>query len=226
VTWTIGGQPGDRRRLHVGGGSGRHRDRNDGAVVTRRQTTDTPTLTAAQFAQLKNIAASLGGDEEQRANFVAAVVAALRKRQSFSDAVTSALSTRTMHLNLCDAAPTTQEKTAMTTRTFRYGDPADDKVLDARVRRGEPTLYDGETLRVPLRMMDSVTKEFADKRRAARQVVDGAGDSGLGLHRPGFRTTGNFAATRDERQQARDEYTAYHYSCIFVLRWARRASAW
>ena len=96
-----------------------------------------------------------------------------------------------------------------TTRTYIYGNAAHDKVLDARIKRGQPILNDGEILRVPLSMQDAATEDFRGRQRAARKVVDGSGESGLGLHRPGFRTTGNFAATRDERQQVRDEYETY-----------------
>ncbi len=136
------------------------------------------------------IAAGLGGDEEQKTNFVIDVMAALRRRRSFSDAVTSALSTRTMHLSLCD---TKEEAMA---KVFQVGDTADEREMRRRELAGLPVLRDGERLHVGVRFMDAME----NNNRAAIERAKAAN------HRPGFRQD---AAVADARQRVRDEYQNY-----------------
>jgi hypothetical protein len=71
-------------------------------------------------------------------------------------------------------------------------------------------LRDGETLRVPLRMMDSwhrdMERHFRDQRDRDR-VTDANGDSGLGLLRPGFRLLADADDLNDRRRAAYDKFT-------------------
>ena len=67
--------------------------------------------------------------------------------------------------------------------TYRRRDPDDDDILQ-----------DGEVLRVPLYLMDgqpnpdlSPLQRDVGRRYASARITDGAGDSGLALHRPGYR---------------------------------------
>jgi hypothetical protein len=64
---------------------------------------------------------------------------------------------------------------------------------------GDELLRDGQRLRVPMFAMDSVQASPRLPR-----VHDGTGDSGLTMHRPGFRVTD--APLSDELQRARDAY--------------------
>lgn len=175
-----------------------HCNRNDGAVMMGRRTTDTPTptLTSAQFAQLKDIAASLGDAE---AYFVSDVFQGLRKRQSFSDAISNALSARSMHVSLCDSID--GRRTTMTNNTNRqykrlaWTDPS------AWDERG--ILRDGVTVNVPTYLIDAGAK-MSEVYYAARATRSGA------YNRPGFRRPlHQDAAALDERQQAHDAYLDY-----------------
>jgi hypothetical protein len=62
-------------------------------------------------------------------------------------------------------------------------------------------LRDGQRLHVPMFAMDSA--QCSASAHLAR-VHDGTGDSGLAMHRPGFRVTD--APPSDELQRARDSY--------------------
>ena len=62
-------------------------------------------------------------------------------------------------------------------------------------------LRNGERMRVPLTMMDALQRDVA--QHFAR-ITDGAGDSGLGLHRPGYRLSST--VTRDHSHY--DQYEA------------------
>ena len=62
-------------------------------------------------------------------------------------------------------------------------------------------LRDGQRLRVPMFAMDSM--QLSESAHLAR-VHDGTGDSGLAMHRPGFRVTD--APRSDELQRAHDAY--------------------
>jgi hypothetical protein len=68
-----------------------------------------------------------------------------------------------------------------------------------RVSYDDELLRDGQRLRVP--MFDSASQRSAT---AHLRVHDGTGDSGLAMHRPGFRVTD--APPLDELQHARDAY--------------------
>jgi hypothetical protein len=60
---------------------------------------------------------------------------------------------------------------------------------------------DGQSLRVPMFAMDSIQRGASPH---LPRVHDGTGDSGLAMHRPGFRVTD--APTSDALQRARDAY--------------------
>jgi hypothetical protein len=62
-------------------------------------------------------------------------------------------------------------------------------------------LRDGQRLRVPMFAMDSMQRGASPR---LPRVHDGTGDSGLAMHRPGFRVTD--APPSDELQRARDAY--------------------
>jgi hypothetical protein len=66
---------------------------------------------------------------------------------------------------------------------------------------GDELLPDGQKLRVPMFAMDSAQRSASPH---LPRVHDGTGDSGLAMHRPGFRVTD--APPSDERQRARDAY--------------------
>ena len=73
---------------------------------------------------------------------------------------------------------------------------------------GDELLRDGQRLRVPMFATDSMQASPRLPR-----VHDGTGDSGLAMHRPGFRVTD--APLSDELQRACDAYehdltTAWH----------------
>jgi hypothetical protein len=70
----------------------------------------------------------------------------------------------------------------MTKQLRRHDDDDDDVSI----------LKDGERMRIPLRMMDSLQRDVA--QHFAR-VTDGRGDSALGLHKSGYHL--NDAARRD-----------------------------
>jgi len=93
-------------------------------------------------------------------------------------------------------------------RTFRYGDEDDEQILGP-----------GDRLVVPMALMDSMDQRTAAVEEVKRstyragehlglhnrpdvRITDGAGDSGLALHRPGFRISSTI--TRD-----RSIYDAY-----------------
>ncbi len=63
-------------------------------------------------------------------------------------------------------------------------------------------LRDGQRLRVPMFAMDSAIQRSATTHLGC--VHDGTGDSGLAMHRPGFRVTD--APPSDELQHAYDGY--------------------
>ncbi|MGA2314148.1 MAG: hypothetical protein ABSF87_17605 [Xanthobacteraceae bacterium] len=84
----------------------------------------------------------------------------------------------------------------MTPRTYQRHDLDDNHAYDEN-----GILKDGHALRVPLRMMDAMQKD-AHEHFSRAKVTDGAGDSDLGLHRPGFRISNTI--TRD-----RSVYAAY-----------------
>ena len=84
----------------------------------------------------------------------------------------------------------------MTPRTYQRHDLDDNHAYDEN-----GILKDGHALRVPLRMMDAMQKDVYEHFSRAK-VTDGAGDSDLGLHRPGFRISNTI--TRD-----RSVYAAY-----------------
>ena len=63
-------------------------------------------------------------------------------------------------------------------------------------------LRDGQRLRVPMFGMDHAIRRNASPHLP--RVHDGTGDSGLAMHRPGFRVTD--AAPSDELQRAYDAY--------------------
>jgi hypothetical protein len=107
-------------------------------------------------------------------------------------------------------------------RTFRLNNEDDDRVLRERARRAEPILRDGEAMRVPLQMMDSVDNGRAAIEQAKRdtyaagerlglhnkpdmRITDGGGNTGVALNRPGYRIA-DTDVMRDERQRAHDEY--------------------
>jgi hypothetical protein len=69
-------------------------------------------------------------------------------------------------------------------------------------------LRDGQRLRVPMFAMDSAIQR-GDPAHLGR-VHDGTGDSGLAMHRPGFRVTD--APLSDALQRA---YDAYAFGCGF-----------
>ena len=62
-------------------------------------------------------------------------------------------------------------------------------------------LRDGQRLRVPMFAMDSAQRGASPH---LPRVHDGTGDSGLAMHRPGFRVTD--APPSDELQHAREDY--------------------
>jgi hypothetical protein len=62
-------------------------------------------------------------------------------------------------------------------------------------------LQDGQRLRVPMFAMDSAQRTVSSH---LPRVHDGTGDSGLAMHRPGFRVTD--APQSDELQRAREAY--------------------
>jgi hypothetical protein len=66
---------------------------------------------------------------------------------------------------------------------------------------GDDLLRDGQRLRVPMFAMDSMQR--SESAHLAR-VHDCTGDSGLAMHRPGFRVTD--APLSDELQRTRDAY--------------------
>jgi hypothetical protein len=72
----------------------------------------------------------------------------------------------------------------------RYRDTYDDDLL-----------RDGQRLRVPMFAMDSMQRTATAH---VGRVHDGTGDSGLAMHRPGFRVTD--APQSDEMQRAHDAY--------------------
>jgi len=101
---------------------------------------------------------------------------------------------------------TVQQEATMrkATRTFNLNDEDDAAILRDRERWGQPVLRPFESMRVPLQMMDSVDNSRAAIERAKAatyragekvglhnrpdaRITDGAGDSGLALHRPGYR---------------------------------------
>jgi hypothetical protein len=84
----------------------------------------------------------------------------------------------------------------MTPRTYQRHDLDDNHAYDEN-----GILKDGHALRVRLRMMDAMQKD-AHEHFSRAKVTDGAGDSDLGLHRPGFRISNTI--TRD-----RSVYAAY-----------------
>jgi len=84
----------------------------------------------------------------------------------------------------------------MTPRTYQRHDLDDNHAYDEN-----GILKDGHALRVPLRMLDAMQKD-AHEHFSRAKVTDGAGDSDLGLHRPGFRISNTI--TRD-----RSVYAAY-----------------
>ncbi len=109
------------------------------------------------------------------------------------------LGTDTTTVSLCDATPTQQEATMG--RTFRYGDEDDEQILGP-----------GDRLVVPMSLMDSMDQRTAAIEEAKRstyraaerlglhnrpdaRITDSAGDSGLSLHKPGFRVS--TTVTRD-----------------------------
>jgi hypothetical protein len=66
---------------------------------------------------------------------------------------------------------------------------------------GDELLRDGQRLRVPMFTMDSIQRGVSPH---FPRVHDGTGDSGLAMHRPGFRVSD--APRSDELQRARDAY--------------------
>ena len=84
----------------------------------------------------------------------------------------------------------------MTKRFKRYDD--DDDVRDGRVLR------DGEVLRTPMRLMDSVQRSIhADKLQTDAAQSFGLNDSAA-LHRPGYRFTVDAAVLNAKEQAYRD----------------------
>ncbi len=70
-----------------------------------------------------------------------------------------------------------------------------------RVSYDDELLRDGQRLRVPMFAMDSAQRGASSH---LPRVHDGTGDSGLAMHRPGFRVTD--APLSDELQRAREDY--------------------
>jgi hypothetical protein len=116
---------------------------------------------------------------------------------------------------------TVQQEATMrkATRTFNLNDEDDAAILRDCERRGQPVLRPFESMRVPLQMMDSVDNSRAaiELAKAATyragekvglhnrpdvRITDGAGGSGLTLHRPGYRVA--HGVPRDD-----SHYTAY-----------------
>ncbi len=114
--------------------------------------------------------------------------------QKAIDAALSGLGVHTTSVSLCDAAPT--KEGPMAPRTYQRHDLDDNDAYDEN-----GSLKDGHALVVPLRMMDAMQKDVHEHFSSAK-VTDGAGDSGLSLHRPGFRISNTI--TRD-----RSIYDAY-----------------
>jgi hypothetical protein len=77
----------------------------------------------------------------------------------------------------------------MTQRTYQRHDLDDKDAYDENA-----SLKDGRALVVPLRMMDAMQKDVHEHFSRAK-VTDGAGNSGLSLHKPGFRVS--TTVTRD-----------------------------
>jgi hypothetical protein len=103
------------------------------------------------------------------------------------------------------------------------------------------TLRDGESMRVPMRMLDSLSRSVAQhiaRRRPSgpkdsaafprpkqRPFVTDAQGGTMGLHRPGFRLAagghdGDRALRDSERQEVEDAYAAYDHA--LVNGWKRR----
>jgi hypothetical protein len=72
-------------------------------------------------------------------------------------------------------------------------------------------LRDGRTYRVPLRMMDGVSRAIADHIKQTVDITDHFGDASLGLHRPGFRKLdgGNEGDAILRKAEMRDRAEAY-----------------
>jgi hypothetical protein len=95
----------------------------------------------------------------------------------------------------------------MSELTFsRFPDPSQygAKTMRRRYRKSydDDLLHDGQRLRVPMFAMDSATQRSESPHFA--RVHDGTGDSGLAMHRPGFRVTD--APLSGELQYAREAY--------------------
>jgi hypothetical protein len=78
----------------------------------------------------------------------------------------------------------------MTQRTYQRHDLDDKDAYDENA-----SLKDGRALVVPLRMMDAMQKDVHEHFSRAK-VTDGAGNSGLSLHKPGFRISNTIARDR------------------------------
>jgi hypothetical protein len=75
-----------------------------------------------------------------------------------------------------------------------------------KLRRYEDddVLLDGQTMRVPMRMMDAAASPLRRSRSNPTTVTDAAGGT-IGLHRPGYRiATGGNEATKAMREANRD----------------------